>query len=134
MPRRQEGGGSKEGSGFERALGAVDKAVGNATGTVKGTIDNVDDALGGATRKVGETIGKPDETAEGAEDVKDGAEGAVKGAEDEAEGLGEQAPFEIPVFAPSVTVKVVDLFEGPFTVSARNRQASREPGLNRQGD
>ncbi|KAK8073346.1 hypothetical protein PG994_004245 [Apiospora phragmitis] len=76
LPRRQEGGGSKEGSGLERGLGAVDKAAGKATGTVKGTIDTVDDALGGATRKVGEIIGEADETTEGAEDVKDGAEGA----------------------------------------------------------
>ncbi|KAK8120407.1 hypothetical protein PG999_004527 [Apiospora kogelbergensis] len=42
LPRRQ-------GSGLERALGAVDKAVGNATGSAKGTNDTAGDATEGAT-------------------------------------------------------------------------------------
>ena len=53
-----------------------------------------------------------------------GAEGAIKGAEDNAEWLGEKALFEIPKSAPSVAVKVADLFESPCTVTARARMVT----------
>ncbi|KAK7985507.1 hypothetical protein PG996_005253 [Apiospora saccharicola] len=63
---------------------------------------------------VGKAVGIP----EGAVDM---ADEAVKGAEDQAEELGQKAPIEAPIevpeLVPSVTVKIVDMFEGPFAVS-----------------
>ena len=75
--------------------------------------EDVKDKAEGAVDEAGEGV----EVPEGAEDVVDEAGEAVEGAEEQADELGEQAPIEIPEFAPSVAAKVVDMFEGPFTVS-----------------
>ncbi|KAK8029667.1 hypothetical protein PG993_010958 [Apiospora rasikravindrae] len=133
-------GETADGAG-ETAEGVTDEAgdkVGDVTDKVDETAEDakgkVDETAEDAKDKVDEA-GDDVEVPEGAEDVKEGAEGAVgeageavegvegeageavEGAEEQAEELGEQAPIEIPEFAPSVARQVVDMFQGPFTVS-----------------
>ncbi|KAK8054578.1 hypothetical protein PG994_009645 [Apiospora phragmitis] len=119
----------KAGETAEGAKGKVDEAGDEVE--VPEDAEDVKDKAQGAVDEAGEGV----EVPEGAEDVKEGAGGAVdeageavegakdeageavEGAEDQAEELGEKAPIEIPEFAPSVAARVVDMFQGPFTVA-----------------
>ncbi|KAK8869194.1 hypothetical protein PGQ11_007772 [Apiospora arundinis] len=112
----------------------VGETAGDAGETVNDAEEGIAEKTGVVTEKGGKTVegaedkidkaGDNVEVPEGAEDVKGGVKGAfdmadeaIEGAEDQAEEFSENAPIEVSEFGPSITVKVVHIFEGSFIVS-----------------
>ncbi|KAI0477545.1 hypothetical protein GGR56DRAFT_665501 [Xylariaceae sp. FL0804] len=142
-----EGGTGAVGDAAEGVTGAAgdaaDGAVGEAGGAAEGVTGEAGEAAEGVTGEAGEAAeGVTGEAGEAAEGAKSAADGAAEDAQDKAEGVqsdvqetGEEAPIDlqdgekpavgddlaqqvkVPELSPSITKKVVAMFEGPFTIA-----------------
>ncbi|KAK7990375.1 hypothetical protein PG990_014655 [Apiospora arundinis] len=131
---------------------SITDTAGDATEGVTGAVgDTVNDTTSGATGKVSDIVGEPaDDAGETINDAEGIAEKAgvatekggktVEGAEDKIDKAGDnvevpegaedrKCPIEVSEFGPSITVKVVHIFEGSFIVSDNGQVKDRHATL-----